>query len=115
MRKKYVAYGLILCLVAGLLFAWLSFAQNGLVDLLNMQSEKEKNLTALKDLREKNKLLAYEIRRLREDPKFFESVARRELGLVRENEIVFRVKEDKRGTITRPIQGNRNRGKRIYR
>lgn len=106
MRKKYVAYGLILFLVAGLLFAWLSFSQNGLVDLLNMQSDRGKNMTALKDLKEKNKLLTYEIRRLREDPKFFESIARRELGLVRENEIIFRIKEDEKGTIARPIQGN---------
>ena len=103
MRKKYVAYGLILCLVAGLLFVWLSFGQDGLFDLYNMQSDKEKNMAFLKDLREKNKLLAYEIRRLREDPKFFESVARRELGLVRENEIIFRIKEEERGTIKRPI------------
>lgn len=105
MRKKYVAYGLILCLVASLLFVWLSFGQNGLLDLCNMQTDKEKNLSALKDLREKNKLLAYEIRRLREDPKFFESVARRELGLVRENEIIFRIREDEKGTIKRPIHG----------
>lgn len=105
MRKKYVAYGLILCLVASLLFVWLSFGQNGLLDLCKMQTDKEKNLSALKDLREKNKLLAYEIRRLREDPKFFESVARRELGLVRENEIIFRIKEDEKGTIKRPIHG----------
>lgn len=105
MRTKYVAYCLILCLVAGLLLAYLSFGQNGLVDLVKMRTEREKNVTTLKDLREKNRLLASEIVRLREDPKYFESVARRELGLVRENEIIFRIKEGERGTIKRPIHG----------
>jgi cell division protein FtsB len=88
MRKKYVIYILALCLVAGLLFVWLSFGQNGLFDLLNLQVQREENVTAL-----------------REDPKYFESAARKELGLVRENEIIYRVKEGERGTITRPIQG----------
>ena len=105
MRKKYVAYGLILCFVASLLFVWLSFGQNGLLDLYKMQTGKENNLTVLKDLRGKNKVLAYEIRRLLEDQKFFESVARRELGLVRENEVIFRIKEDEKGTVKRPIHG----------
>jgi cell division protein FtsB len=105
MTKKYVAYGLILCLVAGLLFAYLSLGKDGLVDLVQMQAEREKNLTTLRDLRGKNRLLASEIRRLREDPKYFESVARRELGLVKEDEIIFRIKEDEKGIIRRPIRG----------
>ena len=105
MRTKYVAYGLILCLVAGLLFAYLSFGHNGLIDLFKLRSERKENVTILKDLREKNKLLASEIRRLREDQKYLESVARKELGLVRENEIIYRVKEGEKGTVTMPIKG----------
>jgi cell division protein FtsB len=105
MKKRYILYAVLLCLVAGLLFVWMSFGQNSLFDLFNMQTEKQENVITLKDLRAKNRLLASEIRRLREDPKYFESVARKELGLVRENEIIYRVKEGERGTITRPIQG----------
>jgi cell division protein FtsB len=105
MKKRYILYAVLLCLVAGLLFVWMSFGQNSLFDLFNMQTEKQENVITLKDLRAKNRLLASEIRRLREDPKYVESVARKELGLVRENEIIYRVKEGERGTITRPIQG----------
>ena len=105
MKKRYILYAVLLCLVAGLLFVWMSFGQNSLFDLFNIQTEKQENVITLKDLRAKNRLLASEIRRLREDPKYFESVARKELGLVRENEIIYRVKEGERGTITRPIQG----------
>jgi cell division protein FtsB len=58
-----------------------------------MRKEKERCLAILDDLKEKNRLLTAEIRRLREDPRYFESVARKELGLVRENEIIYRFKQ----------------------
>jgi cell division protein FtsB len=83
----------------------LSFRRNGLVDLLKMRIERDKSAASLQDLRGKNRLLASEIRRLMEDPKYFESVARRELGLVLENEIIFRIKENERGVVKRPIHG----------
>lgn len=59
-----------------------------------MQKEKERCLAILKDLKEKNWLLANEIRRLKEDNKYFESVAREQLGMVKENEIVYRFKKE---------------------
>jgi cell division protein FtsB len=59
-----------------------------------MQKEKERYLAIISDLKEQNRLLTAEIRRLREDPKYFESVARKELGLVKENEIIYRFKRD---------------------
>lgn len=58
-----------------------------------MRKEEERCLTILDDLKEKNRLLTAEIRRLREDPSYFESVARKELGLVRENEIIYRFRQ----------------------
>lgn len=97
LKRTYVIYGLILCLAAVLLLAWISFGQNGLLDLYRMQKEKDKHVAILKDLKEKNRLLATEIRRLRKEPKYVESVARKELGLVRENEIIYRIRVDKKG------------------
>ena len=91
-KKNYIAPILILSLVAVLLFAWLTFGRHGLIDLYKMQKEKERCLSIIKDLKEKNMLLADEIIRLRGDPKYLESVARKELGLVKENEIIYRFK-----------------------
>ena len=91
-KKNYIAPILILSLVAVLLFAWLTFGRHGLIDLYKMQKEKERYLSIIKDLKEKNMLLANEIIRLRGDPKYLESVARKELGLVKENEIIYRFK-----------------------
>ena len=59
-----------------------------------MQKEKEKSGVLIEELKEKNKELITEIRRLKGDPRYLESVARRELGLVRENEVIYRFKKD---------------------
>ena len=79
--------------MALLLLAWVSFGKHGLLGLYKMRKEKERCLAILDDLKEKNRLLTAEIRRLREDPRYFESVVRKELGLVRENEIIYRFKQ----------------------
>jgi len=42
-------------------------------------------------------MLANEIRRLKEDNKYFESVARKQLGMVKENEIIYRFKNELKG------------------
>ena len=59
-----------------------------------MQKEKEKSGVLMEELKEKNKELIAEIRRLKGDPQYLESVARKELGLVRENEVIYRFKKD---------------------
>jgi len=89
-KNYYLTYILILSFVAFLLLAWLSLGQHGLIDLYKIQKEKGRYLAIINDLKEKNRLLTAEIRRLREDPRYFESVARRELGLVKSNEIIYR-------------------------
>lgn len=94
--KNYIAQILFFSLVVILLFSWLTFGRQGLIDLYKMQKEKERYLSIIKDLKEKNRLLAIEIRRLRGDPKYLESVARKELGLVKENEIIYRFKSGKK-------------------
>jgi cell division protein FtsB len=94
LKKNVVTYILIFSFVALLSLAWLSFGRHGLIDLYKMQKEKERCLAILKDLKEKNRLLANEIRRLKEDNKYFESVAREQLGMVKENEIVYRFKKE---------------------
>lgn len=96
-KKSYAAYILILSLVAILLLAWVSLGRDGLIDLYKMQKEKEEYQAIIRDLKEENRLLAAEIRRLKEDKAYFESVARKELGLIKENEIIYRFKEDWKG------------------
>ena len=96
-KKSYFAYILILSSVAVLLLAWVSFGRHGLIDLYKMQEEKEEYLAIIRGLKEKNQLLSAEIRRLREDKEYLESVARRELDLIKENEIIYRFKKEWKG------------------
>ena len=97
-KKKSVTFILIFSFFAILLLAWLSFGQHGLIDLFNTQKEKERCSHILRDLQEKNRMLANEIRRLKEDKKYLESVARKQLGMVKENEIIYRFKNETKGT-----------------
>jgi cell division protein FtsB len=93
-KKNVFTYIVILSFVAAISLVWLSFGRNGLIDLYKMQKEKERYLAILKDLKEKNRLLTDEIRRLKEDNKYFESVAREQLGMIKDNEIVYRFKKE---------------------
>jgi len=92
-KKKYFTYILIIPFVAAFLLAWFNLGRHGLTDLYKMQKEKERCLAIIRNLKAKNRLLAVEIRKLKEDQKYFESVARKELGLVKENEILYRFKK----------------------
>ena len=93
-KKNLFTYIVIASFVCAIALTWLSFGRHGLVDLYKMQKEKERYLHILKNLKEKNRLFSNEIRRLKEDNKYFESVAREQLGMVKENEIVYRFKKE---------------------
>jgi cell division protein FtsB len=84
------------------------FGSNGFVDLISLKKEvtilKEKN----EGLARENLSLYREIDRLKNDLDFIESVARKELGVVRKDELVFEFKtpgaSKKRKTGKRRIQ-----------
>jgi cell division protein FtsB len=97
LKKNYVVYIFGFSFVALLLAVWLIFGRHGLLELNKMQKENERSLALIRELKQKNKLLAAEIRRLREDRQYLESVARKELGLVKDSEIIYRFKRDGNG------------------
>jgi cell division protein FtsB len=96
-KKNYAIYVLVVSCFAVLLFGWLTFGGHGLLDLFKMQKEKQESTVLIEGLKEKNKELTAEIRRLKGDPRYLESVTRKELGLVRENEVIYRFKKDSDG------------------
>jgi cell division protein FtsB len=68
------------------------FGEHGLQHLLRLRGERrELGQVAFALLQDKARLLE-EIRRLRSDDLYLEQMARRELGLVRPNELVYRVR-----------------------
>jgi len=88
--KKYFFYIVFFSFAGVLLFALLKSGHNKFAELQRMQKEEKQYLIIISELKEKNKILTSEIRRLREDKKYLESTVQRELGLVKENEVIYR-------------------------
>ncbi|MEE8432283.1 MAG: septum formation initiator family protein [Candidatus Desulfatibia sp.] len=85
----------ILAIVA--LFLFIIFGENGLADLHLLKIERDVLLKQNAELAKKNLSLYREIERLKNDPKYLESVARKELGVVGKDELIFKLKAKRRG------------------
>ncbi|MFC1535463.1 septum formation initiator family protein [Thermodesulfobacteriota bacterium] len=81
---------LITLLFLGLIATWLTFGERGFIHLYRMEKERQAYLEKIHKLEKANRELLEQIDRLRKDKEYIESVARRELGLVRENELIYR-------------------------
>jgi cell division protein FtsB len=83
--------GLSLLLVGLILLVWYFslFGEKGLIKIIQLRRERDRIVTDVNRMEEENKKLQEEIKRLREDSRYLESVARRDLGLIKENEILF--------------------------
>ncbi len=95
MRKR-----LILLLVLISLFILGSFTfwgEKGIFNLLHLRKEvariKEVNLK----LEEENQKLKEEVKRLQSDKRYIEEIARKELGMVKEREIIYRFDTPSKG------------------
>ena len=66
------------------------FGRNGVAQLLTLRAERQRLGQQAVALLEGNAALRDQIKRLKADDRFLESFARRELGLVRPDEIVYR-------------------------
>ena len=73
-----------------LIMSWLSFGDHGFIHLYRMEEEREATLDRIKRLNDENQELWEEIERLRTDQDYIELMARRELGLIKDDEILYR-------------------------
>jgi cell division protein FtsB len=69
--------------------------EKGFLDTLRARRQYRQVASALADKRAENARLREEIRRLRDDPTRIEAVAREDLGLMREGEVLFIVRDAK--------------------
>ena len=87
MKKKRL---LLLILIPLLILGILTFfGEKGILHLLRLRKEvvriKEKNIK----LEEENQKLKEEVKRLQSDKRYIEEIARKELGMVKEGEIIY--------------------------
>jgi len=87
---------IILCLLIGIV-AWLGFGEQGLIHLYRTEMERQAHMDKIRRLAKENQDLLEEIDRLRTDMKYVESVARRQLNLIKENEVIYRFETKEEG------------------
>jgi cell division protein FtsB len=73
-----------------LVFVSLLFAPDGLPALVALRRERQRVGEQAVALLEQNAALREQIRRLRSDDAFLEQIVRRDLGFVRDDEVVYR-------------------------
>ncbi len=65
------------------------FGERGLLSIRQLVREKQLLQTKVDELKTENEKLKREIEALRSDRRYLESIARRDFGLVRPNEIIY--------------------------
>lgn len=91
MNGKYILkFSLLALMFLGLLVAWLGFGEKGFIHLYRMDRERQTYLEKINKLERQNQELLEEIKRLRSDRDYVESLGRRELGLVKDDELMYR-------------------------
>lgn len=70
------------------------FGDNGLMEVRRLNSTHERLLKDNALLTQKNLQMYRSIDRLQNDPDYVENIARRELGMIRSNELIFKFKTD---------------------
>jgi len=88
--KNILKFSLFALLFLGLVVAWLGFGERGFIHLYRMDRERQTYLEKINKLERENRELLDEIQRLRSDREYVENLGRREMGLVKEDELIYR-------------------------
>lgn len=84
------AFGLVFILLMGIFGEW------GLLDLIDQRKEKAKLIAMNTRLTNENQEIKRKIHRLKHDQKYIENIARRELGVVGNREVIIKMRPDGR-------------------
>lgn len=93
--KKFIIIGFFLTTLIALLLLTV-FGQRGFIHVIRLQSELQEIENKNMLLRQENESLKKDIELLKNNLKYLEEIARKELGLIKEGEIVYRLDEGKR-------------------
>lgn len=74
-------------------FLLVIFGDDALLELNRVKKERNILIKKNEELVRENKSMYTEIERLKHDPEYIENVARRELGMIGKNEIIFKVEK----------------------
>ena len=92
MRKKRF---FLLILVSLLILGFLTFfGEKGILHLFRLQKDLREIKERTAKIEEENQKLKEEVRRLQQEKRYIEEIARKELGMVKEDELIYQF-EDK--------------------
>ena len=91
-NKQKIIFSVVSLILVNLLLV-IIFGDNGWVDYQLLKNEKDRLSVRIEDLNRENLALYREIDRLKNDLKYIENVARQELGVIGENEVIFKFNE----------------------
>jgi len=95
MKKKRI---LLLILIALLILGLFTFfGEKGIFHLFRLQKELARINEINLKLDEENQNLREEVKRLKSDKRYIEEIARKELGMVKENEIIYQFDAPSKG------------------
>lgn len=94
-KRKFLNTPVIAFSLIFLVIMWLGFGKSGLIDLYRAEEERRTYLERINKLVQENQTMIDEVNRLRTDMSYVESIVRRELNLIRENEVIYRFDEEK--------------------
>lgn len=92
-RSRAFQYGLVFVTIVLIVDALVG--EKGFMDTLRARRQYRDVAAALAQKRQENARLRDEIHRLRDDPARIEAVAREDLGLMRDGEVLFIVRDEK--------------------
>ena len=95
-RKKFLKSSFCVLLLLGLIVAWLGFGERGFLHLYRKEKDRQAYLERIRKVEKENRALIEEIERLNTDEPYLESVARKRLGLVKEDEILYRFSREEK-------------------
>ena len=88
-QRQNICLSIAALILLSLLF-FIFFGEHGLMDLNTLKNEKAQLAEKSEQLTRQNLALSIEIDRLIHDPKYIENVARQELGMVGEDELILK-------------------------
>ncbi|HEJ83887.1 MAG TPA: septum formation initiator family protein, partial [Desulfobacteraceae bacterium] len=88
--RKLLKIPFIVLFLGFLSAAWLWFGEGGFVRLYRSEAERQTCIERIHKLAAENQALLNEVHLLRTDMQYLETVARRNLNLIKENEVVYR-------------------------
>ncbi|MBW1667549.1 MAG: septum formation initiator family protein [Deltaproteobacteria bacterium] len=95
-KKNFLKFALLAFMLLAVLVAWLGFGKKGFIHLYRMEKERQGHLERIRKLEQENKRLMEEIKRLQKKERAaVEPLGRRELGLVKDDEVFYRFTDQK--------------------